>query len=419
MRYAKRAAALTALLAFALVLAGCGEMTAEKLARRVARAARKSQITQVEMTAGLAAEFSGLPGTGETGIRTVTGMQLSAEPRAAQANTSITIEGQGCYASEDVQSWLRQEETDLAAYSCLGSTGQWVRSTLPLAEEDGGLAALAQIDPERLTLLEETKTIDKAETWQLTASLTGQELAAMLGNVAEMQAALGLLDWQDAPEIQTTFYIHPRSRLPVRIELQLETAQLPGGFAGRLLRQAGAEGMQGSGRLHVYYDQIQYEPAEVEAVPLAGLNSAVTPDQLESGQTSCVIEENGVQLQLNVGEGWYAVGHAADTVTLVKQDGSLTANYTMYTPDAGRDYFVPLIETQEIEPIQNEQGYLGHGDGPVLNGFETMYIEWEDSVLYFAWGRVGDACLYLRAYQAGGTVDAEAALLPLLAIAGQ
>lgn len=418
MRYVKRAAALTALLALVLVLAGCGEMTAEKLARRVARAARKTQITQVEMTAGLAAEFSGLPGTGETGIRTVTGMQLSAEPRAAQANTSITIEGQGRYESEDVQSWMRQEETDLAVYSCLGSTGQWVRSTLPLAE-GGGLSALAQIDPERLTLLEEKKTIDKAETWQLTASLTGQELAEMLGSVAELQAALGMLDWQDAPDIQTIFYIHPRSRLPVRIELELETAQLPGGFAGRLLQQAGAESMQGSGRLHIYYDKIQYEPAEVEQVPQAGLNSALTPDQLESGQMSYVIEENGVQLQLNVGEGWYAAGHAADTITLVKQDGSLTANYTMYTPDAGRDYFVPLIEVQEIEPIQNEQGYLGHGDGPVLNGFETMYIECEDRVLYFAWGRVGDACLYLRVFQDGGPADAEAALLPLLEIAGQ
>lgn len=418
MKYAKRAAALAALLALALALTGCGGMTAEKLARRVARAARRVQITQAEMTAGLAAEFAGLPEAGETGVRTVVEMRLSAEPHAAQTNTTVTIEGQGFHTSEISQSWLRQEETVLAGYSCLGSTGQWVRSTAPLAE-GGGLQALAQIDPGRLTLLEETKTIDEAETWQLTASLTGQELAELLGNVAEVQAALDLLDWQDAPEIQTTFYIHPRSRLPVRIELELETAGMPGGFAGRLLQQAGAELVQGSGRLHVYYDGIGYEPVGIEEVPMAGLNSAVSSDQLESGETSYIIEENGVQLQLHAGEGWYAFGHSADSIALSRLDGSLTVNYIMYTPDADRDFFVPLIEAQEIEPLKNEGSYLGHGAGPALDGFETMYVECEGSVIYFAWGKVGDACLYLRAIQPGGSPDTEGVLRPLLEIAGQ
>ncbi len=418
MKHAKRAGVLLAGIALALLLAGCGEMTAEKLARKVARAARKVQITQAVMTAGLAAEFTGLPEPGETGVRTVVEMRLSAEPRAAQADTVITIEGQGWHTSEGTQSWLRQEEEVLAGYSCLGSTGQWVRGTAPL-EGGGGLQALAQVDPGRFTLLDEKKTIDKAETWQLSASLTGGELAAILGGVAELQAALDMLDWSDAPAIQTTFYIHPRTKLPVRIELELENAGMPGGFAGRLLQEAGAGSAPGGGRLHVYYDQIGYETAVVEGVPTAGLNSAVGSELLESGEVSHVIEENGVRLRLSAGAGWYAFGHSEDSITLARLDGSLTVSYTMYTPDADSSYFMPLIESLEIEPLQNEGGYLGHGAGPVLDGFETMYLECEGSTVYFAWGRVGNACLYLRAAQAGGLQDPEEVLLPLLEIAGQ
>lgn len=417
MKHAKQAALALAALVLALALAGCGEMTAEKLARKVARAARKVQITQAEMTAGLAAEFSGLPEPGETGVRTVTRMLLSAEPCVAQADTTVTIEGQGWHTSEATPSWLRQEGELLAGYSCLGSTGQWVRSSSPMAES-GGLQALAGLDPERLTLLEEKKTIDKTDTWQLSVSLSGQELADILGGVAQLQSALGLLDWQDAPAIQTTFYIHPRSKLPVRIELELETSQMPGGFAGRLLRAAGAESASG-GRLHVYYDQIGYEPVEVEGVPIAGLNSAVSAEQLENGEISYVIEENGVQLRLSAGADWYAFGHSADSVTMARQDGSLVVSYTMYTPDADSGYFVPLIESMEVEPVKNDGTYLGHGAGPTLNGFETMYLSCEGSTIYFAWGRVGDACLYLRASQQGGEPDAQGVLSLLLEFAGQ
>lgn len=417
MKHAKRAVFALAALVLALALAGCGEMTAEKLARKVARAARRTQITQVEMTAGLAAGFSGQSEPGETGVRTEASMQLSAEPRAAQVRVNVKVDGPGLYAADGMQSWLRQEQ-GLAAYTCLESTGQWVRTETPLAE-NAGLRALADIDPERLTLLDEKKAIDKTDTWQLSASLTGQELADILGGVAELQAALGLLDWQNAPAIQTTFYIHPRSKLPVRIELQLETGSMPDGLVGQLLRGAGAGEMQQGGRLHVYYDQIGYEAAEVEAVPMTGLNSAVSPEQLASGEIRYVIEENGQQLQLDAGPDWYAYGHHSDSITLARQDGSLTICYTMYTPDADSTFFIPLIETQEVEPLKSSGMYLSHGAGPALGGFETQYISCEDMTIYFAWGPVGDACLYLRAVQAGSTPDVEGVLSPLLDMAGQ
>lgn len=396
MKRAKQAILLLAAASLFLMLSGCGGQTAEAMAKRMARAASKVQITEATVTSGIVLDLAERAEPSEAGIRTVMEMQLSADPKLSYAKTDVVIEN-GSWAVSDLQeTWLQPDGEALATYARLSSTGQWVRAAAKPAAQ-GGLGLLAGLDPARLTLAPEQQEVNDVKTCLLSARLTGQELAAMLGNVAELQQALGELNWKDAPAIDTTFYIDPKTRLPVRIELVQENASLPDGLTGRLIGEAGLAMGEGGCWLHVYYDEIGYEPIEPPALPAEGLASALTEEQLKQSGAQYVIQENGQQAYLRLTDDWRVYAHTTDEASVIHSGGNITATYVMYTPDADSAFFLSLIEEGEIAAAQAAGTYVTHETGPRLGDFETLWVECTDRTLYFAWGKAGDACLYLCA----------------------
>lgn len=404
MKRAKRSILLLASALLLLALSGCGGQSAEGLAKRVARAASKVQITQATVTSGIVlelAEQDEQDEPSEAGIRTVMTMQLSADPKLSYAETDVVIQ-EGSWTVSDLQeTWLQPDGETLATFARLGSTGQWVRAAVQPAADAGGLALLAELDPARLTLAPEQQEVNGVSTVLLSVQLSGRELAAMLGGVAELQQALGELNWKDAAAIDTTFYIDPKTRLPVRIELKQENASLPGGLTGRLLDEADLAMGEGGGWLHVYYDAIGYEPIEPPALPAEGLSSALTEEQLKQSGAQYVIEENGQKAYLRLADDWRVYAHTTDEASVIRGDGKVTATYVMYTPDADSDFFLEMID-EKIAAEQTAGSYVTHETGPKLGDFETLWVECSDRTLYYAWGKAGDACLYLYAAEQEG-----------------
>lgn len=423
MKKTGRAAALAVLLALlAGLLAGCGgEMTAEKLAQRMAKATRRAQITQLTLTSGLVLQLEGQQQ--ETGLRTVVEMQLSAGSGEAYASVSAGTVGDGPRFSGDTQTWLLPQEDTLAAYTHTDSSGQWLLAEQPLPEGDGNgsLAFLAELDPALLELAPEQEEVNGTRVWRLTVWLTPEQLSEALGRAAGLQAAAGVLDWKGAGSIETVFYVSTRSGLPVRIEVQANGLGLPDALLAGIFSDAERQVLPGSARLHAYYDAISYNDKKLElpALPEQGRSSAVSAEELLESGALYAIEENGQQVLVRAPADWQAYGQGPDTVTLARPDGSLTVTYTMYTPDADRAFFASMIGEQELPPLQTGGGYLLHGDGPQIGGFETMWVECEEMMICYAWSRAGDACLYLRAVAVGQGLDAEAVLRPLLEQVGR
>lgn len=417
MKKAGRAAALAVLLAvLAGLLTGCGgDMTAEKLAQRMARATRRAQITQLTLTSGFVVRLEGQQE--ETGFRTVAELQLAAKTQDSHMEYIAKTVGDGIWFNESYQIWQQAEEETLAAYTFKDSSGQWVRSgsALPQGDGNGALAFLAELDPALLELAPEQEEVNNTKVWRLTAQLTPEQLSQALGRAAGLQAAAGVLDWKDAQTVTAIFFVSTRSRLPVRIEVEADGLNGPDELLAGLVSSAGQSIQPGSGRLHAYYDEISYSrKTEVPALPEQGQNSAVSPEELASEGALYAIEENGQQVLLRAPADWWAYAQGSDTVTLARADGNLTVCYTMYTPDADSAFFRSRIEEQELPVLQSGGGYLSHGEGPVINGFETIWIRCEDMMLCFAWSNVGDACLYLRVVEYGEGLDAASVLRPLL-----
>lgn len=422
MKKAGRAAALAVLaVLLAGLLAGCGgEMTAEELAQRMAKAARKTQITQLTLTSGLVVQLEGQER--ETGLRTVAEMQLSEKPQETYASVSTVTVGEGIWLGEDTQTWQLPQEDALTAYTHTDSSGQWLLAEQPLPEGEGNgaLAFLAELDPALLELAPEQEEVNGTRVWRLTTQLTPEQLSAALGRAAGLQAAAGVLDWKDAASIETVFYVSTKSKLPVRIEVQASGLSLPDALLAGMFSDAGLRVLPGSARLHAYYDAIGYGgKVELPALPEQGRSSAVSAEELQEHGALYAIEENGQQVLVRAPADWQAYGQGPDTVTLSRPDGRLTVTYTMYTPDADRAFFTALIEEQEVPILQLGGGYLSHGEGPKIGGFETEWVECEEMMLCFAWSKTGDACLYLRVAAAGQGLDPEEVLRPLLEQVGR
>ena len=125
MKRAKRSILLLTSALLLLAFSGCGGQTAEALAKRVARAASKVQITQATVTSGIVlelAEQDEQDEPSEAGIRTVMTMQLSADPKLSYAETDVVIT-EGSWTVSDLQeTWLQPDGETLATFARLASS---------------------------------------------------------------------------------------------------------------------------------------------------------------------------------------------------------------------------------------------------------------------------------------------------------
>jgi hypothetical protein len=76
-------------------------------------------------------------------------------------------------------------------------------------------------------------------------------------------------------------------------------------------------------------------------------------------------------------------------------------------------YFVKLIEEGDVAALKQNKQYAGHGKGDPIGNFQTMWLQAEGMSVYYAWGSVGEAYVYMHIVDTTGQTMEEV-LTPML-----
>ena len=282
MKRLKRFTILLLVMAMMLMCSGCGKMTAQTLAAKMAVAVAKKPMTQEKIVMEFEMSIGAQGITLNLDMDMTMDMIMSMDPYRAYTNMDMTMEMLGQSYSDSMEMYIQEEDGSMTTYSYTASADQWAKQTVELTEDMKTVdyTWLKEKAAEDLILAEETQTIGDHEVYVLSCTITGAEMQEMMSNVGSMQEALeeaGLSDFDmSALTVPMVMYIDTKTYLPVQMEMEIQgMSELMAGMMDALLGEDAASlGMEIEiGKVTAVCTDIGYDDVEVPAVPQDALDA--------------------------------------------------------------------------------------------------------------------------------------------------
>lgn len=286
MKNFRRILAVLLVVAMMAVFAGCGKMTPEKLAGKMALALTKTPMSSETVEMGFEMALGSQGFTMDMAMDISMDMVVALEPYRAYSDMTISMDMMGQNMTETSQVYMLEENGTVTTYTYVESAGIWQKATVDISAAEmtsnSSYNWLAQKPAEELTLDEETQTINGKEVYVLRCTISGTQMQDVMSSMGGMNDALsdmGLSDMDmSALNVPAVFYIDAKTFLPVQIDMEIQgmdemmkdaMEQTLGGD----LASMGVELEIGSVRMAC--TNISYEAAEVPEVPQEAIDTAI------------------------------------------------------------------------------------------------------------------------------------------------
>ena len=211
-----------------------------------------------------------------------------------------------------------------------------------------------------------------------------------------------------ALRVPTVYYIDAHTFYPIEAQITVEgfdtlINNVLSNTLGMDPETAGIEVKVGA--MTISMKNMTYDPVEVPAVPQAAYDATAN-----AGVYQLTSEGKAVQVKLPL--GWTEMEGTEDTLSVVNSDYTQEALFAVFADVTGVD-FVKLIEEGDVAALKQNKQYAGHGKGDPIGNFQTMWLQAEGMSVYYAWGSVGEAYVYMHIVDTTGQTMEEV-LTPML-----
>ena len=143
--------------------------------------------------------------------------EIEATMEPAISHMNMTLEMSLLGLSLDMDMYTQIEDGQVAVYT--GMAGEWMKTVQELTEEtDISNISVNVGDPAKLTLAEETETLDGGEAYVLTGTISGAELQEVIGSAESMMEGLGDIDLTGV-QADMTLWIYKDTGYPASMEV--------------------------------------------------------------------------------------------------------------------------------------------------------------------------------------------------------
>ena len=267
-------------------------------------------------------------------------------------------------------------------------------------------------DDGELTLADGVQTINGREVYVLSCTLTGDEMQNTLDSSAGMNDSMSELGISPedfaALRVPTVYYIDAHSFYPVEVQMTVEgfdtlINSILSSTMGMDPETAGMEVKVGA--MTVSMKNMTYDPVEVPPLPQVAYDATASAGtyRLEAGDKA---------IQVVLPTGWVENGAEANMLSAHNSDNTQMAAFIVLESVEGID-FAKQIENGDVATLKQNKQYSGHGMGEPIGTYQTMWLQGEGMSVYYAWGSVGNAYVYVHVLDTTGQ-SMEEVLTPML-----
>lgn len=286
MKRTKAIALLLTLSILILALSGCGKMTTEKLAVKMADAVQDRQMAQstmeMEMDISFNLEQMGMSLDMALAVDYIMDMKMASDPYELYSETVMNMNmeflGQSEELTEKIKTHVVMEDGKLVSYVYSDTTGSWERQEMELDQIPANLdySFLTEKLAE-LVMDEEKQELDGREVYVVRITLTGEEMQDALNSASglpETFSNMGITDLDMSTlRIPTVFYVDAKTYLPVQIEMELTGMdEMMNSLLSSALGSVDGLAEVSITNCRAVYKNISFDPVEVPEVPAEAKN---------------------------------------------------------------------------------------------------------------------------------------------------
>jgi len=345
------------------------------------------------------------------------GMKLSVEPLAMYTDNKVSVKMTGLNTTIETETYLVQEEDRLVSYNHMLLDDSWTKSAVPESQmeemnKEADFTWILSKDDAALTLSDGVQTVNGREVYVLSCTLTGDEMQNTLDSSAGMSDSMRELGISPedfaALQVPAVYYIDAHTFYPVEAQMTVEgfdtlINNVLSSTMGMNPETTGIDIKVGAMTLSM--KDMTYDPVEVPAVPQAAYDAT-------AGAGSYRLADEGKAVQVELPLNWTELEAVDNSLSVINSDQTQQALFVVFADVTGVD-FVKLIEDGDVAALKQSKQYTDHGMGEPIGSYQTMWIEGEGMTVYYAWGSVGDAHVYVHVLDTVG-MTMEEALTPLL-----
>lgn len=353
-----------------LTAAGCGEMTAEKLAKKTNEAIEGKQITYAEMEMDLETSYAmsvmGMNVNMDMVMGTDLDMWVNADPFAGYSEGHLTMNVMGQDIDTEIKAHTVIEDEQIVAYNYVGMTDSWSREDTGLSssqyEEFLLTAPSIGSDSMEFTMDEETTDLDGKEVYVLHLNYNGEDVEKILSETASFNAMMDIPEnSMDNITVPATAYIDAKTFLPVQLEMDIEGMEE---FVNAMMAQE-LEGLDEYaedsdisvevGKCHVVMKNFSYDAQDIPDVPQEAKDTIALAEALENADTT-------------LPDGRYLLKYEGNAVALSEIDG-----YTVNTASDGNAELYSDNGMQMISIIGVPTDLSEYIVSETISSYETMF----------------------------------------------
>ena len=344
-------------------------------------------------------------------------MKLSVEPLAMYTDNKVSVKMTGMDTTIETETYLVQEEGQLVSYNHMLMNDSWTKSPIPESQmqdisKKADYSWILTKDDEALTLSDGVQTINGREVYVLNCTLTGDEMQNTLDSSAGINDSMSEMGISPedfaALRVPTVYYIDAHTFYPIEAQMTVEgfdtlINNILSHTLGMNPETVGIEVKVGA--MTVSMQNMTYDPVEVPAVPQEAYDATANAGtyRLESGEKA---------IQVVLPAGWVESGAEENMLSVLNSDNTQMATFIVFESVEGID-FAKQIENGDVATLKQNKQYSGHGMGEPIGTYQTMWLQGTGMSVYYAWGVVGDAYVYVHVLDTTGQ-SMEEALTPML-----
>lgn len=310
------------------------------------------------------------------------------EKQTAYDKNTTSVSMMGMNMDQITENYTLMEDGQLVQYTYMGMTDSWIRTELD-EEQDSPWGDLSgDTTYEGATLDEEMQDLDGVEVYVLHCENIpemGEGMKESMGDMAGFEDA-------DA-KFPCVVYVDTQTYLIHKIEVDMSAFSdiLSKAMAESALGEMGAESKIESTMSNVEV-RFGYETVEVPAVPQEAYDYLAN-----AGKYTLTCGETVYNLVLP--EGWSGESMGDTTVLGYSSDLSMMTYY-MYLEGYSRDDLLEMVQS-DVDGLKGSELYVSHGEGPAIEGYETMEVIGQGVRTFFAWAEQdgGYRIVYIMDYR--------------------
>lgn len=341
-------------------------------------------------------------------------IRVNSEPFGSYTLSSIAIDTTGVSFGYDIEVYMVEEEGSVVMYmqffdtwerTDTGMTVQEYINSDEMTDVSSDSIWNGSAMPADLALDEATQDLNGTEVYVLRCSIAAEEMSDAFSN-----AGLDTEGYTDDLSIPVIYYVDSQNFTLLRMEMDTS-------FLEEFLCEMMAEAVLGTVtedmtieiQVSNFVYELGYGSQEIPEVPQEAYdyieNNPWIDYETENQESGPLVLDCGSeQLLLTVPDGWTGESFLSDNVWVYNEDFSLLGDY-YYLEGSTRDDLLSMVQS-DVDAFQEGDLYVSHGEGPAIEGYETMVVIGDGMSAYYAWREAGDGWLLIYVFDYTGTDDA-------------